>query len=136
MAVWLYQMTADNYSPEEYRAEIWEGGLIKWPSGKISSKSGYGISPGDIVVLVYVKSGAQEPGIFGWGIIVGFNEEKGHIVFRPVYPSDFLKMCPIWDADVSALLDSIRGPVKVGTIWEISNVDAEKIKQKIHEWVK
>ena len=95
MAARLYQMTADNYSPEEFRSEIWEGGLIKWPSGKISSKAGQEIAPVDIVILVYVRSGAQEPGIFGWGIILGFQKDKGHIVFRPVYPSDFLKIYPI-----------------------------------------
>ena len=83
-----------------------------------------------------MKSGTQEPGIFGWGIILGFQEDRGYIVFRPVYPSDFLKIYPIWDPDISALLDSIRGPVKVGTIWEVSNADAEKIKQKVREWVK
>jgi hypothetical protein len=134
MAVWLYQMSAENYTPEEYREAIWEGQVIRWPSGKVSSN--FQISPGDIVILVFVKTGTHEPGIYGWGIIINYKKEKETIAFRPTYPSDYLKMNPIGDDEVSDMLDKIRRPIKQGTMWEVGNVHVTKFRQKIQNWIR
>ena len=131
----MYQMSADSYSVEEYRDEIWEGEMVKWPTGNVRTESGCRISPGDTVALVFVRTGTKEPGIYGWGVVAHYKEDKGLFSFRPTFPSDYLKMNPIWDDQVSGLLDAIRGPVKVGTMWEMSSDHAAKMKRKIHDWI-
>jgi len=136
VAVWLYQMSAEGYSIEEYRAEVWEGEIVKWPTGSVRTDSGNKVAPGDVVILVFVRTGAKEPGICGWGIVTNYKDEKELFSFRPTHPSDYLKMNPIWDDDVSDLLNSIRGPMKQGTMWEMSGDQAKGMKKKIHGWMK
>jgi hypothetical protein len=46
----LYQLNANNWSPERYRLEIWEGERWNWSVGNISGK-GQHPDPGDIVVF-------------------------------------------------------------------------------------
>ena len=135
MTVWLYQMSAENYSIEDYREEIWEKEIVKWSTRNVRTLLDTKISPGDTVIFVFARTGAQEPGIYGWGIVTSYREE-GYISFRPTFPSDYLKMNPIWDDELSNLLDVIRGPVKVGTMWEIENDIAVKLKKKVHDWIK
>ena len=135
MATWLYQMSAESYSPERYREDVWEGQITRWPTGNVRSESGAELSPGDIIILAFVKTGTHEPGIYGWGIITNYREGSQTIFFRPTYPSDFLKMIPIWGGDVSDILDKIRGPVKVGTMWEMQYEFVAKLREKIHAWI-
>ena len=129
-------MSAESYSIQEYRKEIWEGEIIKWPTGKVRTESGERLAEGDTIIFVFVKTGTHEAGIYGWGILTDLKKEKELIFFRPTYPSDYLKMNPIWDDEISSLLDAIRGSVKVGTMWKISTDHAAKIRGKIHTWMK
>lgn len=136
MAVWLYQMSADGYSPEEYRETVWEGEVTRWPAGNVRTSSRIKISPGDILIFAFAKTGTREPGLYGWGVVLKYKEEAGNIYFRPSRPSDYLKMNPIWDNEVSNMLDKIRGSMKQGTMWEVTSDDATNIKRKIHSWIK
>jgi hypothetical protein len=136
MAVWLHQMSGESYAPEEYRETIWEGEVTRWRAGSVRTNSGIKISPGDTLIFVFVKTGTHEPGIYGWAVVSKYKEASGNVFFRPCYPSDYLKMNPIWDDKLSNLLDVIRGPVKVGTMWEVSSDHADEIKKKIHDWIK
>ena len=136
MAVWLYQMSADNYSIEEYRAEVWEREWVKWPTGNPRTESGCKVSPGDTVVLFFVRTGTKEPGIYGWGVVTHYKEDKGLFSFRPTSPSDYLKMNPVWDDDVSNLVDAIRGPMKVVSMWEMSAEHTAKMRSRIHDWIR
>jgi hypothetical protein len=136
MTVWLYQMSGESYSPEEYREAFWEGEIVRWPTGNVRKISDCEIFLGDTIIFAFVKTGTQEPGIYGWGIVVNHDKGKASVSFRPTTPSDYLKMNPLWDDDISNLLDVIRGTVKVGTMWEIKNDIALKIKKRIHDWIK
>jgi hypothetical protein len=127
-------MSAENYSPEEYRETIWEREVTRWLAGNVRTNSGIKISPGDTLIFVFVKTGTQEPGIYGWGVVIKY--KAGNVFFRPCYPSDYLKMNPIWDDDISNLIDAIRGPVKKGTMWEVSGDHAVKLKEKVRDWMK
>ena len=135
MTGWLYQMSVDYWDLEDYRLEVWEGQNVRWRVGQIDPNCKNEIEPGHIVYLFYVKSGNIEPGIYGWGIILNYNEEKGIIHYRPVFPSDYLKMNPIWNDDVSLLMDNIRGKFKQRTMWEIIDDDIQELNNIIHDWI-
>jgi hypothetical protein len=129
MACWLYQMANYNFSHGRYRTEVWEGNTVtNWWIGE-SRRKPTEILPGDIVILFYVKTGAQEPGIYGWGIITLFDKEV--INFRPSTPSDYLKMNPLWDDEIGNIVDKIRGGMPEGTMWEVDDNILKRIRQKI-----
>jgi hypothetical protein len=77
--------------------------------------------PGDVVVFFYAPSGGSDPGFYGWAVITEWLpvEDRAEMYFRPVAPSDQLKMFPWWDDEARSLADRIRGKVKRGTLWRV-----------------
>ncbi len=126
MACWLYQMNAETWSPERYRAEVWEGNTTtNWSVGKLIPAGGKP-QPGEIIVLFYAKSYTNDPGIYGWGVISWCDGKEIH--FRPTSPSDYLKMKPAWNDEIDTLINGIRGGMKMGTMWEIHNYHELRLK--------
>lgn len=133
MAHWLYQMSTEYYSHERYRTEVWEGTTVtNWGIGE-SKRKPTEIQPGEIVILFFARTGAYDPGIFGWGIITLFDKEV--INFRPSSPSDYLKMNPLWDNEIKSITDEIRGGMPQGTMYEVDSVILGQIRKKIAEHV-
>ena len=133
MAYWLYQMRADRYSPERYRTEVWEGNPVtNWSVGESKRKPKEVLS-GDTVILFFARTGADEPGIYGWGIITLFDKEG--IDFRPAPPSDYLKMNPVPEKEVIRIIDKIRGGMPEGTMFPVDNEELKHLRQKITEHV-
>jgi hypothetical protein len=127
-------MRNDYYSHERYRAEVWEGyPVTNWGIGE-SKRKPTEVQPGDMVILFFAKAGAREPGIYGWGIITLFDKEV--INFRPAWPSDYLKMSPLWDDEISDIVDEIRGGMPQGTMWKVKEESLGKIRQKIAEHIR
>ena len=131
MAFWLYQMTNDEWSQEQYRTEVWEGNNTTWQFGTISPA---GSSPqlGDTMVLFYARSGG-DPGIYGWAVILRYQDKE--VYFRPAPPSDYLKMNPLWNDTVSDTIDKIRGRRKRGTMWEIDFELMRSLREEIAKYV-
>lgn len=129
-------MAVANWLSSEYRQEVWEENTIRWNVGKIYTKNNKSIEPGDIVYLFYAKTRNEEPGIYGWGIINKYNKLRKRIDYRPVFPSDYLKMNPIWNKKISEVVDNIRGGMKQGTMWEIEEEYIKKLNKTIHNWLK
>lgn len=122
-------MSTDYYSHERYRTEVWEGTTVtNWTIGE-SKRRPTGVQPGEIVILFFARTGAQDPGIYGWGIITFFDGEV--INFRPASPSDYLKMNPMWDKEVSDIVKEIRGGMPQGTMYEITNGQLGELRKKI-----
>jgi len=122
-------MRNDYYSHGRYRTEVWEGHTVtNWYIGE-SKRKPKEVLAGDMVILFFAKSGAHEPGIYGWGIITLFDKEV--IDFRPALPSDYLKMNPLWDDEISDIVDGIRGGMPQGTMWEVGDEALEQLRQKI-----
>lgn len=129
MAQWLYQMSTEYYSHERYRTEVWEDtNVTNWSIGE-SKRRPTEVQPGDIVVLFFARTGAQDPGIYGWGIITFFDGEV--LNFRPSSPSNYLKMNPIWDKEVSEIVDEIRGGMPQGTMYDLTDDQLKRLRQKI-----
>jgi len=136
MVTWLYQMAMGRFSPEIYRESVWEGETaFGWPTFKIQSQKGERPSIGDRVVFWFVK-GSKEPGVYGWGVILKYKPRSQCIDFRPVHPSDYLMMHPLYNEEVERLIDEIRGPFAQATMWPIEEQHAKLIREKIREWIR
>jgi len=133
MTMWLYQMDQRQWPPNSYRVDIWENERWSWPVGRKASTG----SPraGDRVVFFYAPSGGIEPGFYGWAIVLDWHEDERGMYFRPVFPSDHLKMHPWWDAAAKDIADDVRGRVKQGTMWEVPDSLAAAISAGITAWV-
>ena len=132
MTHWLYQMSTDYYSHERYRTEVWEGTVVtNWTIGE-SKRRPTGVQLGEIIILYFARTGAQDPGIYGWGIITFFDGEV--INFRPSSPSDYLKMNPLWDDEVSSIVDQIRGGMPQGTMYKIDEAMLAVIREKVMQF--
>lgn len=133
MACWLYQMRTEKFSHERYRTEVWEGNPVtNWGIGE-STRKPKDIQFGDTIILFYARTGAEEPGIYGWGIITLFDKEV--IDFRPASPSDYLKMNPLPEKEVIEIIDKIRGRMPEMTMFPVSKEELKHLRQKIAEHV-
>jgi hypothetical protein len=96
MATWLYQINQQQWPPEKYRTDIWEGEEETWPVGRLVRGDSEEPQPGDVVVFFYAPTGGWDWGFYGWAVIVGWHsrDEDKEIRFRPTSPSDRLKMDP------------------------------------------
>ena len=87
--------------------------------------------PGDSMVFFYAPSGGSDAGFYGWAVLLEWVEQEKSFSFRPVSPSDRLKMCPWWDDQASDLANQIRGKVKQGTLWLVP----EKLVSSLHRGI-
>ena len=133
MSMWLYQMSQTLWSPERYRLDIWEGERWSWPVGRRAGR----IDPerGDTVVFFYSATGGDDPGFYGWAVILDVREEGKAIYFRTVPPSDYLKMCPWWDESAQQIANEIRGKVRQGTLWPVPTKLRDQLRVGIRAWV-
>jgi hypothetical protein len=113
--------------------DIWENERWSWPIGRKATTDNP--VPGDRIVFFYAPSGGDEPGFYGWAIVLDTYEDERGIYFRPVVPSDHLKMDPWWDDKAKAAADEIRGKVKQGTLWQVPDDLAVAISSGITSWL-
>jgi hypothetical protein len=133
VAMWLYQMDQRQWPPNSYRLDIWERERWTWPVGRKASTGSP--KPGDRVVFFYAPSGGVEPGFYGWALVLDWHEDERGMYFRPVAPSDHLKMDPWWDAAAKHIADAVRGKVKQGTMWEVPEGLSAEICTGITAWL-
>src|SRR5712692_6467152 len=133
MTMWLYQMDQRQWPPNSYRIDIWENERWSWPIGRRATRDQP--APGDRIVFFYAPSGGAEPGFYGWAIVLDMHDDERGMYFRPVTPSDHLKMHPWWDAEAKALADQVRGKVKQGTLWQVPDDVAAGISGGISTWL-
>ncbi len=135
MSMWMYQINQRSWSPQRYRLEIWERERWAWPVGNMAG-AGKMPEPGDTVVFFYAPSGGIDPGFYGWAVILEWLEGTDtQLYFRPVAPSDHLKMHPWWDSEAHLLADDIRGRMKQRTLWIISDDLATRLRRGITSWI-
>jgi hypothetical protein len=132
MQTWLYQMRrAKAWRPEDYRMACWEGAKSALPAGGIVPRGLASIGPGDTLVLFFAKSFNDYPGIYGWGVVLNYEEQQNQITFQLAPPSDYLKMDPLWDAELHRLMDKIRGGLTKNKLWGISWEEFSVIRHKM-----
>ena len=127
--MWLYQMSQAEWPEAQFRLEIWEGGSVYWPTRRVVGKSRP--QPGDRMVCWYAQTGAALPGLVGWGLVLAYMPDREEICWRPVVPSDELKMAPLFDNDLAIWVDKVRGRFKQSTMWQMSEDAADFISERI-----
>lgn len=134
MSMWLYQTDAKNWSPQRYRLEIWEGERWSWRVGQKKLQD-HEPEPGDVVLFYNTPSGGSDHGFYGWAIILEWYAGGERLYFRPVAPSDFLKMHPWRDQTAKDLAGQIRGKVKQGTFWYVPEELEFAVRDGVARWV-
>lgn len=130
---WLYQLSANAWSEGWYRESVWEGGVVRWPIGRVAGDELP--VPGDRVYLWYARTVSRTPGLYGWGVVLGLLEDDAVLSWRPTYPSDLLKMDPVFDDGLDELISSLRGRFPQGTMWPIPSGSATDLGRRIREWL-
>jgi hypothetical protein len=136
MSTWLYQLNQENWTPQRYRLEVWEGQAWQW---EVRTKVTQGHAPiaGDSVTFFYAKSGGTEAGFYGWAVILEWLpfDQTSQMTFRPVAPSDHLKMDPWWNPAAEKLADAIRRPIKQGTLWYMEEDLSRRLRSGVAAWL-
>jgi hypothetical protein len=112
--VWIYQMSTKQWDQGSYRSSVAEGGHIAWPIGQ--KQTSRDPSPGDRIVCWWVKTGAPEFGVVGWGIIEG-PAYGGGLLWNPRPPSDRWAMSPLISAELEDVVDRVRGGMRQATLY-------------------
>jgi hypothetical protein len=120
--MWLYQMSETYWPAAQFRATVWEGETIYWPTGRVRSEDRP--QPGDRLLCWYAPTGASLPGVVGWGVVLGYSSDREELIWRPAPPTDALKMHPLFNDDVVKRVDGIRGGFRQATMWPMSTDDA------------
>jgi hypothetical protein len=126
-------MSADVWPEARYRESIWEGDTVHWPVRKARGQARP--DAGDRLFCWYARTASAAPGVWGWGVVTNFCTDSEEVVWRPVSPSDRLKMDPIFDTVLDKRVASIRGKVAQGTLWPISETDADWLTTRVRSWV-
>ena len=124
-------MRSSLWKPEKYRMKVWEHEKCEFKTGKIIPSDEKPKS-GDTIIFFYVKTDTNEPGIYGWGIILKYDKKEKNVLFRPTSPSDYLKMNPILGNDIENLINEIRGKTPRGTMWKVTDDQVIIIRKNIH----
>lgn len=134
MSTWLYQLSAEAWSPETFRYEIWEGKAWHWEYGQ--KRGGDAPKTGDTIVFYYTPSGCEDPGVYGWAVLQRCHEESKTLYFVPAAPTNRLKMDPWWDElKTRALVDRIRGPMKQATLFLIGKDEERELRAGVRRWL-
>jgi hypothetical protein len=136
MTAWLYQISPKLWTTQRYRLEVWEGEKWAWSVGKKSLNKIH-IVVGDTVVFYYAKSGGEDPGFYGWAVVLEwYPNSDTPLIFMPTAPSDHLKMDPWWDDNAEKLANKIRGKIAQGTLFEIKSNDyIHELRYGIDAWL-
>jgi len=133
MNMWFYQLSHIQWPLGEYCLQVWQSEVGQWPPGRICSSERP--VPGDCIVFFYAPSDCPAPGFYGWAVVTEWSDDDSVLGFRPVAPSDHLKMDPWWNDTAREIANEIRGKFKQGTLWHVPQDLAAKIGRGISSWV-
>jgi hypothetical protein len=129
---WLYQMRRrHDWSPEQYRLEVWKREPLTWPVGHLTGGSKDQVAPGDLLVFFFTRTGNEDPGLYGWAVVTKLSKRKDDVEFVPLPPTDYLKIDPIWNPIVEEWVERIRGKAKQGTMWRISAAELAVLRDQV-----
>ncbi len=147
MAMWLYQLSQDagttndtggptnDWPPNRYRLSVWENEPWRW---RVGMKFGpEDPKPGDILAFYYARTTGNDGGFYGWAVVLEWSAagKEPLVYFRPVAPSDHLKMHPWSDANANQVADEIREKQNQGTLWPVSQKLEQRLRRGITAWL-
>jgi hypothetical protein len=90
------------------------------------------------VLFAYAKANCGSYGFYGWAVVLGWTtnaSKAGTLRFRPVAPSDRLKMRPWGTGAAMRIFDDVRGRPPRGTLWFVEDARAARIADGITSWL-
>lgn len=136
MGYWFYQISQEIWEPERFRIEIWENERWSWTVPTL--RGGGEPQPGDSVAFYYAKAHGADPGFYGWAVVLEYHkshDENKTLYFRPVAPTNHLKMHPWWNEEAQEIANEVRGAVAQGTVWRVSDEQWKRIRRGFTSWV-
>ena len=136
MSYWFYQINQEYWEPERFRIEIWENERWAWNVGTMRGSGEP--APGDSVVFFYAKAHGADPGFYGWAVVLEFHtahDDSKKLYFRPVAPTNHLKMHPWWNDEAQDVANEVRGAMTQGTLWQVSAEHWKRIRRGITTWL-
>lgn len=133
MNSWLYQMSTQHWPEENYRTDVWEGEPVTFSVGRVNGAArDERPAHGDRIFCWYAETVSRAPGLCGWGVVLSLRERREvMLVWRPVFPSDLLKLRPLIDREVTSLVEVIRHGMPRGTLWLMPHSAAEALTAKV-----
>ena len=127
MSTWLYQLNAQDWSPETFRYEIWEGKPWRWGYG--TKRGAAELEAGDTLIFFYAPTKCSDPGFYGWAVLERHREEDSLLYFTPTAPTNRLKLDPCWDEGTTKkLVDKIRGRMTQATLFLIEPTELRQLR--------
>lgn len=140
MTMWLYQLSQNEqyeHPPTQYRLDVWEDMPWNWFVGNIRDGENPPPVAGEIVVFYYSGDGI-EGGFYGWAVILRWQNDGDRggrrLHFRPVAPSNILKMCPWNDGEAGRLANDIRGSNPRNTMFRVPEQFEQQLRQGMASW--
>jgi hypothetical protein len=131
--MWLYQVNSEFWTVEDYRYDSWEGDVNEWMHGTINGETDP--QRGDIILVWFDKGTTEDPGLYGWGIVMDMDHLEKSIAFRPVFPSDLIKMKPIFEDEIEEIVDKVKGEFPIGTMWALDKEAEKEVRELIYDWI-
>jgi hypothetical protein len=160
MSMWLYQFEQNEWTPELFRRDIWEGepwhfrcGQIRCGNNQVSSRGQEAPKLGEVVFFFFARTDCSDPGIYGWGVIDRIEkarqdgdggrvlELEDRLYFIPSAPTNHLKMDPWWDDEARGITDEIRGGLTTATLFQARGATGvpedmiRRIRDGIKRWL-
>ena len=117
MSRWLYQMSEDAWPVDNYRRQVKERKVLRWPARKVVFAHGRTPSPGDLIVCFYAPSHCRHPGVCGFGLITKYLPKTRRFDWLALPPTDTLKHDPWWDERAEEIADLVRAQSPRGTMY-------------------
>ena len=118
MSRWLYQLSEASWPAENYRREVKEGNVVRWPTRK-QMFTAETPAAGDILFCFYAPAGSEQPGICGLGLIVKYLPKTRRFDWLPLPPTDVAKNQPFWGERAKEIIELIRAQSPRGTMYPI-----------------
>ena len=115
MSRWLYQMSETSWPSENYRREVSEGKIVRWPTRKrmFAHESP---APGDIIICFYAPAACEQPGVCGFGIVTKYFPKTRRFDWLALPPTNSLKLRPWWDERAREIAQLVRAQSPRGTM--------------------
>ena len=133
MSRWFYQMSETAWPAENYRQEVSEGQVVRWPTRKLM----FAYEPpaaGDIIVCFYAPTGSTRPGVCGIGIITKYLPNSRKFDWLALPPTDLLKERPWWDERAKEIAELIRAQSPRGTMYVLPAALDSDIRRGAFSW--
>ena len=134
MSRWLYQMSEESWASENYRHEVREGQMLRWPTRR-RVFAHEAPAAGDILLCFYAPAECEHPGICGFGLITKYLPKTRRFDWLPLPPTNALKKHPWWDERAKEIADLIRAQSPRGTMYAIPAALDTDLRRGMFEWI-